>query len=54
MNLSSADLTKLGIALGLCAAVYKFVGNPMAKTAAVAVGSVILAKNVPYLGAALA
>lgn len=46
-------LMKLGIALGVCAAVYKFVGNPMAKTAAVAVGAVIVARQLPYVGEAL-
>jgi hypothetical protein len=53
MNLTTAQLTKLGIALGACFAVYKFVPNQMAKTAAVAVGGVIVARNVPYVGAAL-
>ncbi len=54
MNLTSAQLTKLGIALGACFAVYKFVDNSMAKTAAAAVGAVIVAKQLPYIGEALA
>lgn len=54
MNLSSSKLTSMGLALGVCFAAYKFIGNPMVKTAAVAVGAVILAKNAPVVGAALA
>lgn len=52
--MTQVELTKLGIALGICYAAYKFVGNPMVKGAAVAVGAVIVAKKVPYLSAALA
>ncbi|PJJ17813.1 hypothetical protein CLU90_0993 [Janthinobacterium sp. 67] len=48
------DLKTLGIALGICYAAYKFVGNPMVKGAAVAVGAVVVAKKVPYLSASLA
>lgn len=53
MNLSSQNLTQLGLALGVCFAVYKFVGNPMAKTAAVAIGAVIVARQAPLTGPAL-
>lgn len=51
--MDTAQLTKLGLALGVCAAVYKFVSNPMARTAALAVGAVIVAKKLPYVGEAL-
>lgn len=54
MNLTSSQMTKLGFALGICFAVYKFVDHPAAKTAAIAVGGVIVAKQMPYVGAALA
>jgi hypothetical protein len=51
--MTQAEMMKLGIALGACFAVYKFVGNPMAKGAALAVGAVIVGKRVPYVGDAL-
>lgn len=53
MNLTTADMTKLGIALGICFAAYKFVPNPAIKAAALAVGAVVIAKRVPYVSAAL-
>lgn len=53
MNLTSSEITKLGLALGLCYAAYKFVSNPTVKTAAVAVGAVIVAKKLPFVGDAL-
>ncbi len=53
-TLTSSQMTKLGFALGICFAVYKFVPNLTAKTGAVAVAAVIVAKQVPYVGAALA
>lgn len=49
MNLSSADMTKLGIALGIVYAVYKFVPHPAAKAAALGVGGIIVAKQLPYV-----
>jgi|PersoiStandDraft_1058852.scaffolds.fasta_scaffold17975_2 hypothetical protein len=52
--MTQAEMMKLGIALGACFAAYKFVGNPLVKGAAIAVGAVIVAKRVPYLSAALA
>ena len=53
MNLSQSQLVKLGIALGICYGVTKVTSNPMIKTAAIAVGAVIVAKQVPYVGDAL-
>jgi hypothetical protein len=53
VNLTSSQVTKLGLALGVCFAAYKFVSNPMVKSAAVAVGAVIIAKNAPITGPAL-
>lgn len=54
MNLTTSQLTKLGVGLGICFGVYKFVSNPAAKTAAIAVGAVIVARQAPYVGDALA
>ncbi|MYM67295.1 hypothetical protein GTP45_10680 [Pseudoduganella sp. FT55W] len=53
MNLTSADMTKLGIALGICFALYKFGPNDAIKAAGLAVGAVVVAKKVPYVSAAL-
>nr|WP_315242872.1 hypothetical protein [uncultured Albidiferax sp.] len=52
MNLSTSQLTKLGIALGICYAAYKFGPQP-AKAAALGVAGVIVAKQVPYVQDAL-
>ena len=46
-------LVPIGIALGICFAVSKFVANPMVKAAAYGVGGVIVAKQIPYLQNAL-
>lgn len=54
MNLTTSQLTKLGVALGICYAAYRFVDKPQVKTAAVAVAAVIVARQVPYVGDALA
>lgn len=54
MNLTTAQLTKLGIALGICYAVYRFVPNAQAKAAALGVGGVIIAKQIPYVSEAMA
>lgn len=51
--MNQADLMKLGIALGACFAVYKYAGSATAKAAAIAVGAVIVAKRLPYVGDAL-
>jgi hypothetical protein len=53
MNLTTSQLTKLGIALGICYGAYRVIDNATVKTAAVAVGAVIIAKNVPLVGDAL-
>jgi len=53
MNLTAADITKLGIALGICYAAFKFSSSQMVKTAAVSVGAAIIAKRIPYVGEAL-
>lgn len=47
-------LVGIGIALGICYAVYKFAPNALAKTAAVGVAGTIVAKQVPYVKEALA
>lgn len=41
--------TKLAVVLGLCYAGYKFGPAGVAKTASVAIGAVVLAKQVPFL-----
>ncbi len=52
--MNSEKLVPLGLALGICYAVYKFAPNATAKTAAVAVAGVIVARQLPYVGPALA
>jgi xanthosine utilization system XapX-like protein len=54
MNLSTAQITKLGMALGIAFAVYKFVPNPAVKAAALGVVGTIVAKQIPYVSDALA
>jgi hypothetical protein len=44
----------IAIALGICYAAYRFVPGQHAKAGAIAVGAVIIAKQVPYLQNALA
>ena len=53
MNLTQADLMKLALALGACYAAFKFSGSQHVKGAALAVGAVIVAKQLPYVGDAL-
>ena len=53
MNLTSSQLTKLGVALGICYAAYTF-GPPPVKAMALGVAGVIVGKQVPYVSAALA
>ena len=53
MNLTSSQLTKLGVALGICYAAYKF-GPPPVKAMALGVAGVIVGKQVPYVSTALA
>jgi len=50
MNLTTSQITKLGIALGICFAVYKMVPHPAAKAASLGVAGVVVAKQMPYLG----
>lgn len=54
MNLTTSQITKLAMGLGICFAVYKFVPHPAAKAAALGVAGVIVAKKVPYVSDALA
>lgn len=49
--MTQADLMKLGIALGICFAGYKFAPNPMIKAAVLGVAGVIVAKKIPYVNA---
>lgn len=51
--LSQAEMMRMGIALGICFAAYKFINHPAAKAAALGVGGVIVARKVPYLQDAL-
>jgi hypothetical protein len=53
MNLTASQLTKLGVALAACVAVYKFVPSQMVKAAALGVAGTIVAKQLPYVGDAL-
>lgn len=53
MNLTTSEITKIGLAVGLCFAAYKFIGHPAVKTGAVAIAAVIVAKRLPYVGDAL-
>lgn len=52
--MDTAKLIPLGIALGICYAVQKFAPQQWVKAAAIGVGGVIVAKQIPYLDAALA
>ena len=54
MNLTTSELTKIGIALAICYGVYKFVPHAAAKAAALGVAGTIVAKQVPYVQDALA
>ena len=52
--MTQAELMKMGIALAACWAIFKYAPGTTAKAAAVAVGAVIVAKKLPYVGDALA
>lgn len=54
MNMTSSQLTKLGVALGIAFAVYKFAPNAAVKAAALGVAGTIVAKQIPYVSDALA
>ena len=51
--MTQAEAVSLAIALGACYAAYRFSGQATVKAAAIAVGAVIVAKRLPYIGAAL-
>ena len=51
--MTSSQMTKLAVALGVCFAVYKFVGNDAVKAMALGVAGVIVGRNVPYVKDAL-
>ena len=52
--MNQSDLIKLGIALGIAYAVYKFApGGPVVKTAAVGVMGTMVAMQIPYVKEAL-
>lgn len=48
MDFSPANLTRLGIAAGILFAAYKF-GPKQMQGAAMAIGAVVVAKQIPYL-----
>lgn len=54
MNLTSSQLTKIGVALAMCYAAYRFIPNAGAKAAALGVAGTIIAKQLPYVQDALA
>jgi hypothetical protein len=54
MNLTTAQMTKLGIGLAVAVAVAKFAPHQAVKAAALGVAGVIVARQLPYVGAALA
>lgn len=53
MNLTSSEITKAGLGLAVCFAIYKFVPHQAAKAAALGVAGVIVAKRLPYVSDAL-
>lgn len=50
MNLSKEELTTLAIALAIVYGVYRFVPNASVKAAALGVGGVLVARQLPYVG----
>ena len=52
--MTQAELMKLAVALGACYAAFRFSGSQTVKAAALAVGAVVVAKRLPYIGDALA
>jgi hypothetical protein len=54
MNMTTEEMKKLGLALAVCFAAYKFIKHPALQAGALAVGAVIVAKRAPVLSAALA
>lgn len=53
MNLTSSQLTKLAVALGICFAGYKFASHPAIKAMSLGCAGVIIGRQVPYLSDAL-
>lgn len=51
--MDQAAMVKLAIAAGVAFGVYKFVGNQAVKGAALGVLGVIVARQIPYVNAAL-
>lgn len=51
--MNQAEMMKLGMAVGLCFAAYKFAPHPAVKAGALAVAAVIVARKVPVLSVAL-
>ena len=51
--MTSSQMTKIAVALGVSFAVYKFAGNPAVKAMALGVAGVIVGRNVPYVKEAL-
>jgi len=51
--MTTSQITRMGLALGICFAVYKFVPHEAAKAAALGVAGVIVGKQVPYVQDAL-
>lgn len=49
ITMNTAALTKVGIALGILYAAYRFVPNASVKAAVLGVGGVIVAKQLPYV-----
>ncbi len=54
MNLTTSQLTKLAIGLGICDAGYKFASNSAVKAMSLGCAGVIIGRQVPYLSDALA
>jgi hypothetical protein len=51
--MNQSEMVKLGTALAVCFAAYKFAPHPAVKGAALAVAAVAVARKVPVLSAAL-
>jgi xanthosine utilization system XapX-like protein len=47
--LSQSEMMKLGMALGILYAAYKFIPHPAAKAAVLGVAGVVVGKNVPII-----
>lgn len=47
--MNQQELMKVGMALAICYAAYKFIPHPAAKAAALGVAGVVIAKRTPVL-----